>query len=137
MRHRRYGVKQEESFLFVYGSLKRGFANHTLLSAARYVDTCWTAPLYRLYVYGNYPAMVFHENGISIEGEVYRVDGSTLEQIDIFEEVPVEYRRVPVFLQNLEFRVETYLFQKDVKRLPLGGNCWTGSPHFDGYRFCC
>lgn len=76
--------------VFVYGSLKRGFSNHDLLSGSKFcgsfntVDDC-----FRMNSFGSFPAVNTvpddDEDGYSIYGELYMVDPGTLRQLDQLE----------------------------------------------------
>lgn len=67
--------------LFVYGSLKRGQANHHELEGAELVGEVRTAPAFALRSIDGYPALVPGELGIA--GELYRVEG--FARLDEFE----------------------------------------------------
>lgn len=70
--------------LFVYGTLKRGFGNHHLISHTSFVGECQTADRYRLVVFAGYPALAA-DGDRAIQGELYLVDPKTLENLDVFE----------------------------------------------------
>jgi gamma-glutamylcyclotransferase (GGCT)/AIG2-like uncharacterized protein YtfP len=63
--------------VFVYGSLKKGFGNHSLLTDSHYL--------------GPYPGVVSGE-GI-IHGELYEVDDTTFSRLDRLEGYPSFYGR--------------------------------------------
>ena len=73
--------------VFVYGTLKRGFCRHPALSAQKFLGVATSAPGFRLFDMGSYPGMIAADDGISIEGELYEVDGSCLAELDIIEGV--------------------------------------------------
>ena len=56
--------------LFVYGSLKHGFANASELEGAAFEGAVATAPGFALYDLGDYPALV-RTGSASVSGEVY------------------------------------------------------------------
>ncbi len=87
--------------VFVYGTLRRGFPNHQLLAAARYLGSAQTLNRYALYV-DSYPKVVPQEAVAPIRGEVYLVDSYTLALLDDLEDHPYVYRReqVPVLLDD-------------------------------------
>lgn len=85
--------------LFVYGSLKRGFAHHALLVAAEREGPAETAPGYRLVLQGSYPALVPSRAG-SVRGEVYRVSDELLARLDVFEGCPELYQRHELVLAD-------------------------------------
>jgi gamma-glutamylcyclotransferase (GGCT)/AIG2-like uncharacterized protein YtfP len=69
--------------LFVNGTLMRGEALHGNLERARFVGEARTAPRYRLYSIGDvHPGMLpSEEGGVSVAGEIYRLDLEHLEQL--------------------------------------------------------
>jgi len=69
--------------LFVYGSLKRGQANHHELGSAEYVAKARTAACFSLRVVAGYPALA--PGSCAIEGELYVVAVSALAALDEFE----------------------------------------------------
>jgi len=78
----------DRSLIFVYGSLKRGFALHRFLSQQDFVATASTQPHYRLFDCGTHPAMVkVAVGGRSVKGELFRVDQKCLVRLDDVEGV--------------------------------------------------
>ena len=69
--------------LFVYGSLKRGQANHGQLGAASFLARVRTAPAFALRMIDGYPALVPGDR--SIAGELHRVPAQALPALDEFE----------------------------------------------------
>ena len=89
--------------LFVYGTLRKGQANHGLLKDARFLGNAKTEDRYGLYVLPHGVPYAAH-NGtqlVAVSGEVYSVDKVTLEAVDHFEGHPYVYmrREVPVVLE--------------------------------------
>ncbi len=66
-------------------------SNHTYLQHSQLLGQFETKPESALYDLGAYPGLV--EGHQSVHGEVYPADEHTLAQLDILEDVPVEYRR--------------------------------------------
>ena len=77
--------------LFVYGTLKRGGSNHHWLEGAPWQGRA-RLPGHQLHSLGAYP-MAVPGRGV-VHGELYAVDGATLERLDRLEDVPNEYRRL-------------------------------------------
>ena len=76
--------------VFVYGSLKRGFGNHSLLAMSKFHGCPSTAEdCYHMNSLGAFPAVTTvsddSENGYSISGELYTVDSATLRKLDQLE----------------------------------------------------
>lgn len=92
-------------FVFVYGTLKRGYGNHGLLQnhGSTYCGTVLTEPAYLLYASGGGTGIPFMvaatpPKGISIRGEVYLVDDATLASLDQLEGHPDFYVRTEIKL---------------------------------------
>ena len=82
---------EEYHNVFVYGSLKRGFANDFFLRASStiFLGEAKTKPEYTLYDLGSFPGMV--EGGhTAVIGEAYEVSSWTLGWLDKLEGVPPE-----------------------------------------------
>ncbi len=69
--------------LFVYGTLRRGLANHSELAGAEYAGSLLTDARYALVECEGYPALVHGTE--AIPGEVYAVEGDHLSRLDAFE----------------------------------------------------
>ncbi len=87
----------ERARLFVYGSLKRGFANHYVLRKAEFVAECRTAPYYRLFDLGAYPALAT-DGTTAVTGELYLYPTEHFSELDTFE--GSQYRRGTVTLSD-------------------------------------
>lgn len=87
--------------LFVYGTLKRGCSNHAQLAGQSFVGAARTAPGFRLFNLGGYPALVAHPSDRDgVTGEVWSVDAECLQRLDVFEGVHEGlYRRAVISLQ--------------------------------------
>lgn len=109
-----------EALLFVYGTLKRGQANHSKLQAARWEGeaTLEGACLFDL---GPFPMAIGGEG--QIQGELYVVPPATLVEMDAFEGVPRLYQRHLLSLADGR-QAWVYLGRphqvRHVKRLPGG-----------------
>lgn len=96
--------------LFVYGTLKSGEPNFTVLhdrrnGQARFVSRARTKDRFPLVIASNYNVPFLLEKrgiGFHVAGEVYLVDDAMLETLDEFESHPMLYRRreVMVRLEN-------------------------------------
>ena len=98
--------KREEPFselLFVYGSLKKGFDNHSLLgNSAKRLGKARTVKKFSMYEdsFGNYPYIV-DEPYSKIKGELYQITRAELMQkIDEFEGVPDYYIRKKIEVKS-------------------------------------
>lgn len=71
--------------VFVYGTLKRGKANHHYLAGQRYLGEASTEPRYQLHHLGSYPGLVKATPGARVSGEVWEVDEEGLAGLDRLE----------------------------------------------------
>ena len=112
----------------VYGSLKRGFGNHYLLSNRGLFLGAWlTDASYTMYDLGAFPA-VLHGGDTSIVCEVYQIDEPTLEHLDRLEGHPEFYKRelVPTEIWG-EVWLYVFVDQADIiKRKVVDDGFWTG-----------
>lgn len=84
--------------VFVYGSLMRGEHNARHLDGATWLGMARTEDRFALVDLGAYPGLVDGDGAML--GEVYAVDDAALARLDVFEDVPRLYERVPVALRG-------------------------------------
>jgi len=81
--------------LFVYGTLKRGCSNHSIMKdlGAHFLGSAETIQPYPMYQYKDpFPYLVENPNsGDNIIGEVYKISDTYKPSIDEFEGVPTLY----------------------------------------------
>lgn len=81
--------------LFVYGTLKKGYANHHVLDGAKFVCNA-SMPNAVLYSLGGFPGLQTTENSNDVvTGEVYEIDEAILKRCDRLEGHPDFYKRQP------------------------------------------
>ena len=87
--------------VFVYGTLRKGFEGHSLLSASRFRGRAKTKEKYALYM-GEFPSVFKQEKISLIFGEVYEINKKTLKLLDDFEGHPDYYTRelIDVILED-------------------------------------
>lgn len=89
-------IEPFNEFLFVYGSLKKGFDNHNILQKyAKRVGKASTVGNFAMYEdsFGNYPYLV-KEPRTKVMGELYEIKRKELlDKIDEFEGAPEYYQR--------------------------------------------
>ena len=116
------------TWLFVYGTLKRGCSNHRFLADQTFVAPARTPPGYRLFDFGGYPGIVAAaDDREGVTGEVWSVDDAALQRLDHFEGVHEGlYRREPIPLLA-PFNDKT-VFAYVSELSPAGrrevGSCW-------------
>lgn len=117
--------------VFVYGSLKKGHALHYCLRGQEFLGECQTVTQYRLFDCGSYPALVrVAANGVSVKGELFRVDQNCLTQLDIVECVnECLYQRagIQLLVPFESLHVEAYFYRQSVTGLPDCGGHWEPS----------
>ena len=112
-------MPSSDVLLFVYGSLKRGGANHGQLYAAEYLSVIRTAPRFALRVIDGYPALV--PGSRAIVGELYRIAALALPALDEFE--GTAYVRQEIELDGGE-RALAYLSCVPDAGAPYPGDQW-------------
>jgi gamma-glutamylcyclotransferase (GGCT)/AIG2-like uncharacterized protein YtfP len=106
-----------EQRIAVYGSLRKGMHNHTLIEDAKYLGRYETKPIYNMYAVSTYPGLKLQGN-TSIVMEVYEVDNELLSLVDRLEGYSPHatnndfYNRVTI---NTPFGLAyTYLYVPDI-----------------------
>ena len=113
--------------IFVYGTLKAGFANHhEMLRGEQYIGIYRTVEKYPLVLTGPwFSPVMFPEpgNGHSVSGEVYEIGSEKLRELDEFEYVhlPHGFRRHELEVQSTQgnvLNVEAYMrLRKFIKEI--------------------
>lgn len=86
------------ALVFCYGTLKRGWGNHHLLSESRFVSAATTWDRWRMHHCG-FPVVMTGDIGF-VRGEVYEVDAATLAELDRLEGNGYMYDRQLVEVVN-------------------------------------
>lgn len=69
----------------VYGTLREGLKNHTLISECKRIGHGWLTG-FRMYNLGEFPGIIFtHDDSGRIRIEWYEISEETLEELDVFE----------------------------------------------------
>lgn len=118
-------------YLFVYGTLKRGFCREIALSGQHFIAEVATQPEFHLVDCGSYPGLIRQQPGRSIRGELFAIQPRLWNKLDKIEGTDIGlYRRIPVQLlapyDNLV--VQTYEYLGNTASLrDCGdcGDCWT------------
>jgi gamma-glutamylcyclotransferase (GGCT)/AIG2-like uncharacterized protein YtfP len=109
---------EQTPYVFVYGTLMRGFSNNHLMMSAEYVERASTEEEYKLVAAG-IPFLVDEPGNSYVLGELYKVDENTLGMLDELEGHPGWYeRRVINIITELGDRVKAwaYFMPKDKLR---------------------
>jgi gamma-glutamylaminecyclotransferase len=117
--------------LFVYGTLMRGENRHRHLERETFVADVQSAPGYRLYDAGDYPALVEDPDGTSVVGELWLVSDATLLALDEVEGVDeglYARRRIPLLPPQTDIRAEGYVYLESVAGLPDISPSWRDRP---------
>ena len=116
--------KKEESFnelLFVYGSLKKGFDNHNLLSKyTKRLGKAHTVKKFAMFEdsFGNYPYLVDAPYA-KIKGELYQITRAELmKRIDEFEGAPDYYMRKKIEVKSHHGVKRAFVYVKPDRALP-------------------
>ncbi|HSE77609.1 MAG TPA: gamma-glutamylcyclotransferase family protein [Alphaproteobacteria bacterium] len=94
--------------IFVYGTLKRGFPNHTAIKKTQaFIGRFQTCERYELVLTAPWysPVMIDERGaGHNVVGEVFAADAEALAELDRLEgtHLPTGYRRIEVQVQNID-----------------------------------
>ncbi|MEA3523462.1 MAG: gamma-glutamylcyclotransferase family protein [Campylobacterota bacterium] len=118
-------IKEEKFriYLFVYGSLKKGFQNHTMLSEANYISKAQTTSKFAMYTEDNqnYPYIIKDNiTGQKIDGELYEITRKDLlDKIDDFEGAPNYFKQtiVSITTRSKKIKAKTYILSSP--KVPL------------------
>jgi len=113
--------------IFVYGSLKRGYALHHLLKSQLSVGHAVTSPLYRIFDLGSYPGLIEWPDGLAVEGELYLVDAEclqTLDEAEAVEEGHYARRRILLDSTSNEEAAQAWFWLNSVSGLRDCGYSW-------------
>lgn len=118
------------TWIFVYGTLKRGLTNFHYMEGQEFIGEASTLPLYRMVDCGGYPGMYEDpQNGLSIKGEVWVVDAAARARLDVLEGLEEGMYSVdPVQLQppfaETKQTILAYFYRWPVTGLPDVGDDW-------------
>ncbi|WP_457747591.1 gamma-glutamylcyclotransferase family protein [Sulfurimonas sp.] len=105
-------------YLFVYGTLKKGFYNHQILEDAEFICSATTKQKYPMVNIEEYFPYLIDAEGIGhhVEGEVYKIDNKTLAMLDVLEGYPELYNRHQITVKSLgaELQAITYFVNEKI-----------------------
>ena len=114
-------IEPFNEFLFVYGSLKKGFDNHKLLQKyAKRVGKASTVGKFAMYEdsFGNYPYLV-KEPITKVMGELYEIKRKELlEKIDEFEGAPEYYQRKKIKVKTHKGINLAFVYIREDEEIP-------------------
>jgi len=109
--------------LFVYGSLKKGFDNHHLLSKhAKRIGKAITMGKFGMFEdsFGNYPYLISVPQ-MRIHGELYEIHRKELlEKLDRFEGYPEYYERKKILVKTHRGTVRAFVYIRPSTTMPQG-----------------
>jgi len=114
-------IEPFNEFLFVYGSLKKGFDNHKLLQKyAKRVGKASTVGKFAMYEdsFGNYPYLV-KEPITKVMGELYEIKRKELlDKIDEFEGAPEYYQRKKIKVKTHKGVNLAFVYIREDEEIP-------------------
>lgn len=106
------------AFLFVYGTLKKGFSAHRILkqSPAAFLGEAKTTPDYHLYDVGSFPGLIFDDScDGGVHGELYQIPEAAFKNLDRYECVNTGlFRREEIELED-GAKAQAYIFNSNVE----------------------
>lgn len=118
------------TLVFVYGTLKRGGAWHSLLRTAEFMGTARTVDRYPMLIQ-SIPYLLNESAGHHIEGEVFAIDHLTLQALDALEGHPGWYRRQLKPVTIAGDTVEAFIYFLTPKHYRKAN--WRAAPHHSVY----
>lgn len=112
--------------IFVYGSLKRGYFNNSLLRHAKFVSEVKTSKGFTLIDLGCFPAMIKIKTESYVLGELWLVSKDILYRLDDLEGHPYFYRRQSIQLED-DTKAYAYVIEtgfRSLKKYPVIGPVW-------------
>lgn len=94
--------------VFVYGTLKRGESNHSLLSRSTYIGEALTLSKFDMLNSG-FPVLFHNDKGHRVSGEVFEIDEDTLHRLDSLEGEGSMYFREKVYVDTVNEEVFIYV----------------------------
>ena len=114
-------IEPFNEFLFVYGSLKKGFDNHKLLDKyAKRVGKASTVGKFAMYEdsFGNYPYLI-KEPITKVIGELYKIKRKELlDRIDEFEGAPEYYQRKKIKVKTHKGVNLAFVYIREDEEIP-------------------
>ena len=108
--------------IFVYGTLKKNFHNHSLLKDSEFLGPAKTKlEEYTMVSLGEFPGIVL-SGSTSISGEVYLIDDTVFKKLDYLEGYPDFYNRKRIIVKgksDLEMSVWIYYLDKSFLDNPV------------------
>ena len=107
--------------VFVYGSLKEGFGNHSLLKDQKLLGTDTVTGKHRMVSLGWFPGVVKVDDDDTegaIHGELYEVDAEALDSLDVLEGHPTFYKREKVRTDTAGRKAWIYYLQDSSENYP-------------------
>lgn len=108
--------------VFVYGSLKKGFRNNYLIGDSKFIGSFLTSKKYEMISFGGFPAVTKDHEDYKVLGELYFVDDSTLEDLDMLESNEYFYEREQIQLDGVDGKVWMYFLMDDQARPSIIGS---------------
>lgn len=116
-------------FVFVYGTLKKGFGNHRLLEKSRFIRKAEIPGT--MYNLGAFPGIRPSDSSSLVAGEIYEVDDPTLDRLDTLEGHPNFYVRRTVDIPGLtHWGKQAWVYYINPEyitgRSPMAEGVWNG-----------
>lgn len=92
--------------VFVYGSLRHGFGNNSMLHESKFVGYAKTNPRFTMVDLDHFPGVV-EKGDTPITGELYDVDENTLDSLDHLEGHPDFYERKSVVVADDSGKIQS------------------------------
>lgn len=111
-----YATIPQTHRVFVYGTLRRGRSNHSLLEMSRFAGEAATLKTYWMITTGVFPIVLdavpaeFGFPPLAVAGEVYHVDDAILAQLDHLEREGRSYDRKVTDVYEAGHKVQAHIY---------------------------
>lgn len=79
--------------VFVYGTLKLGYSNHSVLGDSKFIDHGVTEDTCLMYDNGHFPTVTIEDGGVHVTGELFACDADAIQRLDWLESNGTMYTR--------------------------------------------
>ena len=100
-------MNEENELVMVYGSLKKGFGNHSLIQSSKLIGDVVTEEVFGMVSFGGFPGLLdpsYYQNSshFRIQGELYEVTPETFARLDRLEGYPSFYNRKIITAKDIK-----------------------------------
>jgi gamma-glutamylaminecyclotransferase len=100
----------QDNLVAVYGTLKKGYSNNSLLRGSRYVGKGTTLDKYPLEVSGLPYLHDVKGSGYNVDVHIYKVSDNVLKSLDALEGHPHHYKRKEIMIKRKKGQLRCWVY---------------------------